>query len=173
LYAPATLPDFWSGSHSFVQKRSSDRTGIRLIDIQEAGLDGFWIHRVLEKKVFESLVVDPASIARSPSTLGCKTDKNLRRERWFVPCWPTNEVNHVSCACQPPSVEEKIGRLTLPGAPGLDHRAHPHTNTIKGLLFPQVSPEYEPFTSRVTAQAARNLDGAMTGSLSGSSQVAD
>ncbi|MHC2303218.1 hypothetical protein ACVJBD_007485 [Rhizobium mongolense] len=32
---------------------------------QEAGLDGFWIHRVLSKAGIESYVVDPASIAVS------------------------------------------------------------------------------------------------------------
>ena len=31
--------------------------------IQEAGLDGFWLHRLLEANGFESHVVDPASIA--------------------------------------------------------------------------------------------------------------
>jgi hypothetical protein len=33
--------------------------------IQEAGLDGFWIHRVLIAEGIESHVVDPASIATS------------------------------------------------------------------------------------------------------------
>ena len=36
-----------------------------IIVIQEAGLDGFWIHRVLESEGIESHVVDPASIATS------------------------------------------------------------------------------------------------------------
>ena len=36
-----------------------------IIVIQEAGLDGFWIHRVLEAEGIESHVVDPASIATS------------------------------------------------------------------------------------------------------------
>jgi transposase len=33
-----------------------------IIAIQEAGLDGFWIHRVLERAGIESYVVDAASI---------------------------------------------------------------------------------------------------------------
>src|SRR5687767_11090153 len=37
-----------------------------LVVIQEAGLDGFWIHRVLDREDWiESHVVDPASIAVS------------------------------------------------------------------------------------------------------------
>src|SRR4051812_44090204 len=43
------------------------RTGhvFPIIVIQEAGLDGFWIHRVLQTEGIESHVVDPASIATS------------------------------------------------------------------------------------------------------------
>ena len=37
-----------------------------LIVIQEAGLDGFWVHRVLEQEGMESHVVDPASIGGRP-----------------------------------------------------------------------------------------------------------
>src|SRR5918998_2984240 len=36
-----------------------------LVVIQEAGLDGFWIHRALVGEGIESHVVDPASIATS------------------------------------------------------------------------------------------------------------
>ena len=36
-----------------------------IITVQEAGLDGFWIHRVLQSEGIESYVVDPASIATS------------------------------------------------------------------------------------------------------------
>jgi transposase len=31
-----------------------DGTGVPIIAIQEAGLDGFWIHRVLQSEGFES-----------------------------------------------------------------------------------------------------------------------
>src|SRR5437763_6013566 len=36
---------------------------VRVVVIQEAGLDGFWVHRLLEANGIESHVVDPASIA--------------------------------------------------------------------------------------------------------------
>ena len=36
-----------------------------IIAIQEAGLDGFWLHRLLEAEGVESHVVDPASITTS------------------------------------------------------------------------------------------------------------
>ncbi len=46
-----------------------------IIVIQEAGLDGFWIHRVLQIEGIESHVVDPASIATSRRRRRAKTDK--------------------------------------------------------------------------------------------------
>ena len=46
-----------------------------IITVQEAGLDGFWIHRVLESEGLESHVVDPASIAISRRRRRAKTDR--------------------------------------------------------------------------------------------------
>src|SRR4051812_21174939 len=52
---------------SQLKEKARARTGqvFPIIVIQEAGLDGFWIHRVLQKEGIESYVVDPASIATS------------------------------------------------------------------------------------------------------------
>src|SRR5438067_5793872 len=36
---------------------------VKVVTIQEVGLDGFWIHRLLDANGVESHVVDPASIA--------------------------------------------------------------------------------------------------------------
>src|SRR5215212_11476296 len=59
-----------------LQSRAHARTGqlVPLIVIQEAGLDGFWIHRVLQSEGIESHIVDPASIATSRRRRA-KTDK--------------------------------------------------------------------------------------------------
>jgi hypothetical protein len=46
-----------------------------IIVIQEAGLDGFWIHRALVGEGIESHVVDPASIATSRRRRRAKTDR--------------------------------------------------------------------------------------------------
>ena len=46
-----------------------------LVVIQEAGLEGFWIHRVLTENGIESHVVDPASVATSRRRRRAKTDK--------------------------------------------------------------------------------------------------
>ena len=60
-----------------LQRKAKVRTGqaFPLVVIQEAGLDGFWVHRVLEGEGIESHVVDPASIAVSRRKRRVKTDR--------------------------------------------------------------------------------------------------
>src|SRR3954451_6535698 len=62
---------------SQLKEKARARTGqvFPIIVIQEAGLDGFWIHRVLQSEGIESHVVDPASIATSRRRRRAKTDK--------------------------------------------------------------------------------------------------
>ena len=57
----ACLLDLLSWSRTKAEHRNGVR--IKAIVIQEAGLDGFWIHRLLLAKGIESHVVDAASIA--------------------------------------------------------------------------------------------------------------
>ena len=59
-----------------LRKKARARTGkvFPFVVIQEAGLDGFWIDRVLRKEGIESHVVDPASIATSRRRRRAKTD---------------------------------------------------------------------------------------------------
>jgi transposase len=47
---------------------------LNIVVIQEAGLDGFWVHRSLEANDIESHVVDPASVAVSRRRRRAKTD---------------------------------------------------------------------------------------------------
>src|SRR5260221_14098380 len=60
-----------------LQEKARGRTGQRfpIIVIQEAGLDGFWIHRVLQAEEGESHVVDPASFAPSRRRRRAKNHK--------------------------------------------------------------------------------------------------
>jgi len=62
---------------SELMKKAFARTGrsFPIIVIQEAGLDGFWVHRLLHSEGIESYVVDPASIANSRRRRRAKTDK--------------------------------------------------------------------------------------------------
>src|SRR4051794_33262398 len=65
--------------HRFAElkRKAATRTGqdFPIIVIQEAGLDGFWIHRVLQSEGIESHVVDPASILISRRARRAKTDR--------------------------------------------------------------------------------------------------
>src|ERR1039457_4626788 len=60
-----------------LKEKARARTGrdFPIIVIQEAGLDGFWIHRVLQSEGIESHVVDAASILTSRRRRRAKTDK--------------------------------------------------------------------------------------------------
>ena len=66
------LARFW-----VIRDKVLARTGksYPIVVIQEAGLDGFWIHRSLVKEGIESHVVDAASIAVSRRRRRAKTDK--------------------------------------------------------------------------------------------------
>ena len=59
-----------------LKEKARARTGrdYPIIVIQEAGLDGFWIHRVLQREGIESYVVDAASILTSRRQRRAKTD---------------------------------------------------------------------------------------------------
>jgi transposase len=63
-----------------LKEKARMRTGkaFPVLVIQEAGLDGFWIHRVLQDEGIESYVVDPASIATSRRRRA-KTDKIMAK----------------------------------------------------------------------------------------------
>src|SRR6201987_245341 len=60
-----------------LKRRAQARTGqdYPIITIQEAGLDGFWLHRVLQQEGIESHVVDPASIATPRRRRRAMTDR--------------------------------------------------------------------------------------------------
>jgi transposase len=47
---------------------------VKVVVIQEAGLDGFWVHRLLQANDIESHVVDPASVAVPRRQRRTKTD---------------------------------------------------------------------------------------------------
>src|SRR6266851_4647552 len=60
-----------------LKRKAAIRTGqsYPIITLQEAGLDGFWLHRVLQQEGIESHVVDPASIATPRRRRRAKTDR--------------------------------------------------------------------------------------------------
>ena len=119
-----------------LQAAAARRTGapVAIIVIQEAGLDGFWIHRLLVRNGITSHVVDPASIAVNRRHRRAKTDKidGVKLLRTLM-AWMRGE-RQVCSMVQPPSPEdEDRRRLTRERARLLKERIQ-HTNRIKGLL---------------------------------------
>lgn len=122
------------------------RTGrdFGIIVIQEAGLDGFWIHRVLEREGIESHVVDPASIATSRRRRRAKTDK-IDGEALVRALLAYKRGEPRVCAMvRVPSVEDEDRRRINRERKVLITERTRHINRIKGLLFGQGITGYEP-----------------------------
>jgi transposase len=116
---------------------------VMIIVIQEAGLDGFWIHRLLVQNGITSHVVDAASIAVNRRHRRAKTDKidGVKLLRTLM-AWMRGE-RQVCSMVQPPSPEdEDRRRLARERARLLKERVQ-HTNRIKGLLWGQGIPDYD------------------------------
>jgi transposase len=129
-----------------LQEKARARTGQRfpIIVIQEAGLDGFWIHRVLQKEEIESHVVDPASIATSRRRRRAKTDK-IDGESLVRALLAYKRGEPRVCAMvKVPKPEEEDRRRVCRERKTLTAERIGHVNRIKGLLFSQGITEYEP-----------------------------
>lgn len=119
-------------------------TAVSITVVQEAGLDGFWIHRLLVQNGIESHVVDPASIAVNRRHRRAKTD-SIDGEALLrtLMAWARGE-RQVCTMVQPPSPDaEDRRRLTRERSTLLKERIQ-HTNRIKGLLFGQGITDYDP-----------------------------
>lgn len=115
-----------------------------IIVIQEAGLDGFWIHRVLQDEGIESHVVDPASIATSRRRRRAKTDK-IDGEALVraLLAYKRGEPRVCAMVRAPSVAQEDQRRLNRERSVLMGERTR-HINRIKGLLFSQGITTYEP-----------------------------
>ena len=111
-----------------LQAAASERTGapVAIVVIQEAGLDGFWIHRLLVQNGITSHVVDAASIAVNRRHRRAKTDKidGVKLLRTLM-AWMRGE-RQVCTMVQPPSPRTRTvgaGARARPTAQGA-HPAH-------------------------------------------------
>ncbi|PRX27778.1 transposase [Meinhardsimonia xiamenensis] len=131
---------------SALQEKARRRMGreFPIIVIQEAGLDGFWIHRALEKEGIESHVVDPASIATSRRRRRAKTDK-LDGETLVRTLLAFKRGEPRVCAMvHAPNPDEEDRRRIGRERKVLTGERIAHVNRIKGLLFAQGVTGYEP-----------------------------
>ena len=129
-----------------LKQKAFARTGIsfQVIVIQEAGLDGFWIHRVLQSEGVESHVVDPASIATSRRRRRAKTDK-IDGEALVRALLAHKRGEPRVCAMvRAPTPEEEDRRRLCRERKTLTNERVQHVNRVKGLLFSQGISGYEP-----------------------------
>lgn len=149
------------GHFAELQRKAAVRTGqsFRVISIQEAGLDGFWIHRVLEREGIESYVVDPASIATSRRRRRAKTDR-IDGEALVRALLAYNRGEPRVCAMlRVPTPEEEDRRRLVRERKALTNERIRHVNRIKGLLFSQGVSGYEP----LKGDRRKCLDALVTG----------
>ena len=129
-----------------LQARAQARTGktFRVIVIQEAGLDGFWVHRVLERESIESHVVDAASVLTSRRRRRAKTDR-IDGEALLrtLLAYKRGEPRVCSMVRAPSPAEEDRRRLCRERKTLMAERVE-HVNRIKGVLFSQGISDYEP-----------------------------
>jgi transposase len=156
------LARFWA-----IRDKVLARTGksYPIVVIQEAGLDGFWIHRSLVKEGIESHVVDAASIAVSRRRRRAKTDKIdgeglLRALLAFKRGEP-----RVCSMVRVPMPEDEDRRRICRERETLTAERIRHVNRIKGLLFSQGIGDYEPLRRdrRRALEAVRTGDGRTLG----------
>src|SRR6266568_5416512 len=145
------------------RRKAEARTGesYPIITIQEAGLDGFWLHRVLQQNGVESHVVDPASIATPRRRRRVKTDR-LDGEMLLLALLAYKRGEPRVCAMVvAPSPEEEDRRRICRERRNLIAERITHVNRIKGLLFAQGISGYEPLRRdrRVRLEALRTGDG--------------
>ncbi len=146
-----------------IQNRTLTRTGTRFpfIVIQEAGLDGFWIHRVLQKEGIESHIVDPASVATARRYRRAKTDR-IDGEALVRTLLAYKRGEPRVCAMvRAPTPEEEDHRRLCRERKVLMAERVSHVNRIKGLLFSQGITGYEPLhrDRRARLEELRTGDG--------------
>jgi transposase len=129
-----------------LRDKARARTGevFPLIVIQEAGLDGFWIHRILQSEGIESHVVDPASIATSRRRRRAKTDR-IDGEALVRALLAYKRGEPRVCAMvKAPTPQEEDRRRVCRERKVLIVERVQHVNRVKGLLFCQGVTGYEP-----------------------------
>jgi transposase len=132
-----------------------------IITIQEAGLDGFWVHRVLERAGIESHVVDAASILTSRRRRRVKTDRIDGEALLRTLLAYKRGEPRVCTMVRAPSPEEEDRRRLCRERKTLVAERVAHVNRIKGLLFAQGIADYEPLHGdrRQQLEALRTGDG--------------
>jgi transposase len=137
------------GLLSRLQVRAEQIAGgpVEIVVIQEAGLDGFWVHRLLNANGIESHVVDPASIAVPRRWRRAKTDaidgETLLRT---LLAWQRGEPRVCAMVVPPTPAQEDRRRTSRERAVLLQGEGS-DTSTASRVCWP---PRGSPTTSRCT-----------------------
>ena len=123
--------------------RATDKS-VTVLSCYEAGYDGFWLHRILNKAGIINHVIDPASIQVNRRARRAKTDRidaigMLRALMAFK-----RGEEQVFSVVQVPSVEREDARRVHRERERLIKERIQHVNRIKGLLATQGIYDYEP-----------------------------
>jgi transposase len=115
-----------------------------IVCIEEAGYEGFWVHRLLMSHGLESHVVDLASVAVPRRQRRAKTDaidgETLLRT---LLAWERGEPRVCAMVVPPSPQEEDERRISRERETLIEERIR-HTNRIKGLLRAQGVAEFDP-----------------------------
>src|SRR5467141_1066662 len=129
-----------------LKRKAKERTGsdYPIITIHEAGLDGFWVHLVLQNEGIESYVVDAASIATPRRRRRAKTDK-IDGETLVRALLAYKRGEPRVCAMvKVPTPSEEDRRHLCRERKALTAERVRHVNRIKGFLFSQGVSGYQP-----------------------------
>jgi len=119
------------------KKRFGLPTNAPVLSCFEAGRDGFWIHRYLEKHGFQNLVVDSSSIEVSRRARRRKTDKlDVNKLLAMLIRYHSGEPK-VWRVVRVPSREAEDARQLHREMMALKSERTRHVNRIKGLLISQ------------------------------------
>lgn len=117
---------------------------IKVAVIQEAGRDGFSVHRVLEEAGIESWVVDPASIAVDRRKRRVKTDRiDAEKLLQTLMAWARGE-RRVCSMVRPPTAAQEDERRLSRERERLKKERDQHIVRIKSLLALHGITGYEP-----------------------------
>ena len=132
---------------------------VGVVCIQEAGLDGFWLHRVLVGAGIESHVVDAASIPVPRRKRRAKSDRidgeSLVRA---LLAWLRGELRAWSMV-RPPSVEAEDRRRLSRERETLVRQRIRESNRIRGLLASQGIASFDPLRRDRRTRLAKLVTG--------------
>ncbi|NDB69478.1 MAG: IS110 family transposase [Methylocystaceae bacterium] len=148
-------------SELIAKLRGAAAHGERLLICYEAGYDGFWLARSLDRAGIDCRVLDPASLQVNRRARRVKTDRLdvLMLVRALVAV--DRGDRHVCSIVRVPTIEEEDARRSHRERQRLIRERTAHINRIKGLFFGQGIRGIEPLRkrSRVNLSEIRTAEG--------------